>query len=340
MTPPIRFLVMVSCGWVGLRTALLLLPGPAAPTPGLVRKSAPRLPQWQENTRRPVVLTEAPQIARASQGTPMPGAPLAQTGAGSSGAPVSVAAVELVRFAPPPGRLPVASSISASAAPLPIMPALPPVDSAPGPRRWSASVWMLLREGKGLSPVPGGTLGGSQMGARISYRLNNDAGKPLRVFTRVYAAPAQERVAAEGAIGLEWQPVPALPLAVAVERRQALDGDGRSAWAVFAYGGTTQRAGSFQLDAYAQAGVVGVEARDLFADGAVRVTKQVGPVDVGAGAWGAAQRDTARLDVGPSLSLPLQVGGANLRLSADWRFRVAGDAQPGSGPTLSLGADF
>jgi hypothetical protein len=86
--------------------------------------------------------------------------------------------------------------------------------------------------------------------------------------------------------------------------------------------------------------VVGRRARDLFADGALRLSRQVGPVELGAGAWGAAQRGARRLDAGPSLSWRLPVPNANLRLQADWRFRIAGDAMPRSGPALTLAADF
>lgn len=57
----------------------------------------------------------------------------------------------------------------------------------------------------------------------------------------------------------------------------------------------------------------------------------------GAGAWGAAQSGVTRLDVGPQASVRFP---ANLTLAADWRFRVAGDAAPASGPTLTLSTDF
>ena len=83
-----------------------------------------------------------------------------------------------------------------------------------------------------------------------------------------------------------------------------------------------------------------MRARDLFADGAARGGVPLGPVEIGGGVWGAAQPGAARLDAGPQMSLPLPAAGANLRLSADWRFRLAGDAAPGSGPALTLGADF
>ena len=62
---------------------------------------------------------------------------------------------------------------------------------------------------------------------------------------------------------------------------------------------------------------------------------------LGAGVWGAAQADGAlidRLDAGPSLRL--RHDRLPLGLSADWRFRLAGNAEPGSGPALTVYASF
>lgn len=112
-----------------------------------------------------------------------------------------------------------------------------------------------------------------------------------------------------------------------------------------AYGGVSdfRVAGPVLLDAYAQAGVVGLRSRDLFADGALQLSL---PVDedsglrAGAGVWGAAQPGLARLDVGPQASMRLPVAGRSVRVSAEWRFRVAGEAAPRSGPALTLSTDF
>ena len=96
---------------------------------------------------------------------------------------------------------------------------------------------------------------------------------------------------------------------------------------------------------YAQAGFVGGKAATAFADGQIGAERRVarfdlGDVAVGAGAWGGVQRGAGRLDIGPSASLALQLGEAPARLSADYRFRVAGDALPGSGAALTLSAGF
>ncbi len=69
------------------------------------------------------------------------------------------------------------------------------------------------------------------------------------------------------------------------------------------------------------------------------LTHAVG-LTLGAGAWGGAQPGTARFDLGPQAALRFPLGEAGFVLAIDWRLRVAGRARPGSGPTLTFGADF
>ncbi len=94
----------------------------------------------------------------------------------------------------------------------------------------------------------------------------------------------------------------------------------------------------FSLDAYAQAGVVGINSRDLFADGAFTLMRPIyGPVSAGFGTWAGAQPGLYRVDAGPRLSVRVR---RNMRVDLDWRQRIAGNADPGSGPALTLAADF
>ena len=94
----------------------------------------------------------------------------------------------------------------------------------------------------------------------------------------------------------------------------------------------------FELDAYAQAGIVGLGRRDLFADGAIAFTRPVyGRFSAGLGMWGGYQPGLYRLDAGPRISMKVR---DNIRAHVDWRQRVAGNAQPASGPALTLAADF
>ena len=137
-------------------------------------------------------------------------------------------------------------------------------------------------------------------------------------------------------------PFRSIPMSVTAERRQAIGrtGGGRSAFAMFVEGGVYQRpiAWGFELDAYAQAGVVGVRRRDLFFDGGTTLTKPLfGRYSAGFGMWGGVQPGLYRVDVGPRVSMRVR---DNMRVHLDWRQRVAGKAEPGSGPALTLAADF
>lgn len=203
--------------------------------------------------------------------------------------------------------------------------------------RWSASAWVLVRDGESQAALaPGGTLGGSQAGARLLYRL----GGGVALSGRVYVPLRQSR-GAELAAGIDWQPAARVPVHLLAERRQDLGGAGRSAFALTLYGGASARLpGGLRGEAYAQAGVVGTRSRDLFVDASARASLPVGRIELGGSAWGAAQPGAARLDAGPHVSYRLPVEGANVRLQADWRFRIVGDAAPGSGPALTLAADF
>lgn len=335
-SPPLRFLGLAIGGWICLR-AVALLPG-----------------WWRENALPPSpsspapVAIEAPADARATRST--------QTRSSSE----SAATTSIIRdlsyktarwerpfaepapavWSRPGGPLAAAPDIAVA----PIRASLPPPSGTPGAyasaaasRRWSVSAWLLVRDERGAAALaPGGTLGGSQAGARLTYRLDDR----LALSGRVYL-PLRRMRGAEAAAGLDWQPLAAWPLHLLAERRQDLGGEGRSAFALTLYGGASRALPhGLRADLYGQAGMVGTRTRDLFADGALRVTARLGPVELGGGAWGGAQPGAARLDAGPSLSWRLPVEGAELRLQADWRFRIAGDAAPGSGPALTLSAGF
>lgn len=211
--------------------------------------------------------------------------------------------------------------------------------------RLTGSVWVLARGGDAAAVATNGLLGGSQAGARLLYRLVSAATQPLSISARL-SGPLR-RKGAEAALGLEWQPVARAPVRILAERRQRVAGEGRSAFALLAHGGVSDRpvAGLLRLDAYAHAGVVGARSRDLFADGGLTLVRPLevgrpqGPA-VGAGMWGGAQPGASRLDVGPRLTTTLGAAPLRARVSLDWRFRVAGDAAPSSGPSLTIGADF
>ena len=208
-------------------------------------------------------------------------------------------------------------------------------------KRWSLDLWLIARGGSDRGAgFGGGELGGDQAGLRFAYAL--DRRHRLAAFARV-DGPLAGR-GREAAVGLDWQPT-AVPERAVIEERVPLDG-GKAAPAVGLVGGfgPVVRHG-LRLEGYGQAGVVARHGGEAFADGAMRATRPIGKVaglsfDLGAGAWGGAQRDAARLDLGPTLGATVPIAHHAIRIAIDWRERVAGRASPGSGPALTIGASF
>lgn len=212
---------------------------------------------------------------------------------------------------------------------------------------WSLGSWLYLRQGSNRTPgniVAGGQLGGSQAGMRLAYGFG-DAGR-VRAYGRATVAIEQPRQR-EAAFGVAFAPVRRWPVDIAVEQRVALGDQGRTALAALASGGVgdVPVAGAFRLEAYAQMGVVGLNRRDGFADGAVVIDRRLGkdersPLRLGALAAGAIQPGASRVDIGPRLTVKLPEVGQGARIALDWRQRVAGNARPESGVALTLAADF
>jgi hypothetical protein len=217
---------------------------------------------------------------------------------------------------------------------------------APGPAgaplakkfdRLQLSAWALLRGSWGPGALAtGGTLGGSQVGARLTYHFSPSLAASLRSSSSVGGVRY-----AEVAAGVRWKPLASVPMALNFERRQALNRwGGRDAFALFAEGGLYQTPvfGIANLDLYAQGGVVGLQSRDLFFDGAATFTRPVWKrFSAGIGVWGGAQPGLYRVDAGPRLSYDV---GRGIRLHADYRQRLAGEATPSSGPALTIAGDF
>ena len=206
--------------------------------------------------------------------------------------------------------------------------------------RWSASAWIAARPGTGIGAAPGGSqIGGSQAGLRVAYLLAPAA--RLAAFGRV-VTPLRGK-GREGAVGLEWQPTHA-PVRLVAEQRFGLDGT-RGGPGLGVIAGYDGQVAGFHLESYGQAGAIWRARREPYADGAVRATRPAVAIGkarlaLGVGAWGAAQRDAQRLDIGPSATLAVPVGQSAVRVALDWRQRVAGGARPGSGPALTIGSDF
>ncbi|MET0363175.1 MAG: hypothetical protein ABW169_00850 [Sphingobium sp.] len=211
--------------------------------------------------------------------------------------------------------------------------------------RWSGAAWMLWRDDDGgPAYATGPRLGGSQAGVRVDYAVA--PASPLRpaLYARISSA-VQGLAAAELAAGLALRPPLPLPVTIAIERREGLSPGGRSAFAVLASGGIPpiDIGRGFRLDGYGQAGMVGFRRRDAFADGRLTIERPIAgapAVALGAGLWGGTQPGASRLDIGPQASVRLHLGSTTIRLGAEWREQVAGNAAPSSGPALSIGTDF
>jgi hypothetical protein len=230
----------------------------------------------------------------------------------------------------------------------PALVAVPTRTSVPEPRRWAADGWLLLRHDT-TSPILSGrpSYGRSQAGAVVRYGLAPLS--PLRplVFLRASTALAGARDQ-EVAAGFSARPLPVAPLRVVAEVRAGETHRGtRLRFAAYAVTELPPldlplRA---RAEAYLQGGYVGGEFATAFVDAQARVERTIGrlgetELSAGAGVWGGAQDEAARFDAGPSAAIVFRLGEGRGRLAADYRFRIAGEAEPSSGPALTLSAGF
>ena len=209
---------------------------------------------------------------------------------------------------------------------------------------YAYSFWRWGGQGSGLAAA--GQYGGSQTGLIATFPLRRifGDGDNLALLFRAATAPdfpADREVAA----GLRWRPVSTLPVSITAERRFRPVGQDR--FSVYLAGCTDdiKLPAQFNLDTYAQAGIVSGRGAGPFFDASARVNRAVYrtkalSTEIGGGLWAGGQRGAARLDIGPSIGADLAVGHARFRISGDWRFRIAGDARPGNGPALTLSTSF
>lgn len=250
--------------------------------------------------------------------------------------------------------VPVAPEIAAllkSAAPRadPSMPSGNPQTAAFN-KRWSADGWLFVRpqsiRNGNAGPIPA-AYGASQAGAVLRYRLAPSSKNDPFVYARASTALV-EAGDSEAAAGISARPLVGVPVSAHAEMRASRIG-----------GRTVIRPAAFvviqlkpqklplksQITAYGQAGYVGGDFVTPFADGQARLDREVVKYDlaklrVGAGVWGGAQKGAARLDLGPTASADITLGGTPARLAVDYRHRVAGDAEPQSGIAITLSTGF
>jgi hypothetical protein len=323
---PLRFLAAVTVAWIGARVAMLW---PSAGSLPAAFEAA--LPLARAAPVAPAVVPAAPSIGEPKR-SPVPARlplPAYRVPLADNDPRVQLALMAMVQYGEP-GRVPRPPILAAGQQ---FVPAPERID--PLPDRWSLGVWMVARGEGGSAAAPGGQIGGGQAGMRAAWLVAPR--QRVAAYARL-AGPLQGK-GREAAMGLEWQPGRA-PVRIIAERRFGLDGS-PGGTGIGMIGGVDAEWRGFRLEAYGQAGAVLRRRADPYADGAARGVRRLpvtGPVQlgIGAGAWGAAQRDAQRLDLGPTATMQVR----NLRFALDWRQRVAGEARPGSGLALTLGADF
>lgn len=344
---PLRFLAIVGLSWLCARLYFI--------SPFAVER--PEEPTWPTIAARKASAPirsqtgEARSVVPPSAATPSTGERIALSGGADVTALAMIGGARM--------SLPLASSRWPTIAdrrspPVPLAPgaaALPGIDRrVPSlverdrrASRLSGYAYLFARSGSGASSLASefGQLGGSQGGVRLDYALSDTVAITARATSPL--AMSRDR---EVAVGVKWRPT-RLPVDLIVERRQSIGRGGRDAFALMVTGGVNPVAlpASFRLEAYGQAGIVGLKSRDAFVEGQVTVLRDVaraGPATlaVGAGAWGGVQPGVERIDIGPRARLALPLGKRSVGLSLDYRRRVAGGARPGSGATLTLETSF
>lgn len=360
MRPSLRFLILAVAGWIGVRAAAVgVLPGAEMLT---VERSEAKVPPIAATQFPPIVPVEpAPVFPDGlpyypAQGMPMQAQPIVVPVYYAS-APASrpMALTPLLPEPRPNFYAPTSpseewslSSLAATARPARQSTVLVPAQSVPATfvasnklDRIQLSSWAMLRGRQGQPFGPSslggvGNLGGSQAGARLIYNFTRQISASLRTTSDV------GRRGGEVAAGVRVQPLSGIPVWVTAERRQKIGrtSSGRNDFALFAEAGLYQRPmpARFLLDGYLQAGVVGLRTHDLFVDGGVTLTRPIyRNFSGGFGVWGGAQPGVYRVDAGPRVTINVR---RNLKVHFDWRQKLAGNAQPGSGPAVTLSGDF
>lgn len=257
---------------------------------------------------------------------------------------------------PAPQSFRQASAMLAGSPPPPFAaPVLPQPVASEKLDRWSLDTWAFWRQGSNASAITQGRVpiyGASQAGANLQFRLAPNSSYEPRAYVRAYRALV-DNGEAEFAAGFSARPLAGVPLRAQAEVRvtdNAFRTEVRPAAFVVTELAPQRLHAGLLAEAYGQGGYVGGSDATAFVDGQLTVTRPLAEFDLasgksarlslGAGAWGGAQKDATRVDLGPTMRVDLTIGKVPARLSVDWREQVAGDAAPASGVAATLSTRF
>ncbi|MFN3620307.1 hypothetical protein [Sphingorhabdus sp.] len=341
----IGFVVLMCAGWTAARIIFTVLNYQHAITPAQNSRTEHIPPQRTHADLSEASSQESPQTnaAVAEPFYPNPKhLPILHIAKAVGETPAAAPNIVMLQNALPDQR----SHIDPLAVPLF---APPPALAKPyGSRPFNIYAYSFWRLGDVAQGVLGnGQYGGSQSALIATIPLSGFSKERITrlAFTGRASVSHDRMPAREVAAGLQWRPAARFPVQLTIERR--IRPNRADAFAAFVSGGHDGVALPlhFTLDGYGQAGVVTGNIGGGFVDGQLHALRHVGArgdmrLAAGAAAWGGGQSQIMRLDIGPSVRAILPVGSAKLRIDASWRFRVAGNAEPGDGPAVILSTSF
>lgn len=207
-------------------------------------------------------------------------------------------------------------------------------------RRWSAYAYSIVRDG-GSPTAATPILGGGQSGGGIAFTPAPLTTRPLSLTLRGAAAHQDPLRMGFVAVGVQWRPTTGV--AIAAERLIGLTARTQNDWTARVAVGSDRRFGSLRETSYAEGGVIGSAG---YLAGQTRLGPELhlgrATLMPSGGAWGSVQqgrgrgRIVDRLDLGPGLA----AHAGPFAAAIDYRFRIAGNAAPGSGPVVTFSAAF
>lgn len=221
-----------------------------------------------------------------------------------------------------------------------------PIPHVPGARRLNFYAYNFWRAGALHNrAAPAAQYGGSQSGLIATYRLTSLDQPDLAALVRVAASPRQSQNQPpenEVAIGLRWRPIKELPVTVSAERRLRINSADQTVLYVAGSLDKLSLDNNIAARGFVQAGIVPGKNPNIFYDANLRLEHKLlrtpkAELHFGTGIWSGGQRGASRIDVGPSIGMNLS---KRIDISADWRFRVAGNARPGNGPAVTISTGF